>query len=99
MTGLCDGKSNCSDGSDEQHSPAKIFIKTTAFNKNAVSNLAALKTAMTKPSPKGYCEKTSVTYMTTVSNRRLCGGSTNKNIGFWYKVTFTVGQDGDKYAF
>jgi hypothetical protein len=53
---------------------------------------------MAKPSPKGYCEK-QVTYMMYVSNRRLCGGKINRNIGFYYKVTFTVGQDGDNYNF
>jgi hypothetical protein len=37
--------------------------------------------------------------MKYVSNRRLCGGKTSKNIGFYYKVTFYVGQDDMKYAF
>jgi hypothetical protein len=36
--------------------------------------------------------------MKSVSNRKLCGGSTNKNIGFWFKVTFTVYEDDEAYA-
>jgi hypothetical protein len=87
------------DGSDEDRAPAKIFVKTTySALKNAVSGLATLKAAMQKPSPKGYCEKY-VTSLTSISNRRLCGGKTARNIGFWYKITFTVGKDGDKYEF
>jgi hypothetical protein len=52
---------------------------------------------MTKASPKGYCEKF-VTHMNYVSNRKLCGGSVNKNIGFYFKVTFTVFEDDEAYV-
>ncbi len=36
--------------------------------------------------------------MLAVSNQALCGGG-NRNIGFYFRVTFPVGKDGDSYAF
>jgi hypothetical protein len=36
--------------------------------------------------------------MKAVSNRKLCGGSVNRDIGFYFKVTFTVFEDDEAYV-
>lgn len=98
MTGLCDGKPNCSDGSDEDQGPAQIFIKTIAYKKSVGNDYAAMTRLFTKTSSsKGYCAK-HVSSVGAMSNRRLCGGKTNRNIGWWYKVTFSA-NEGDVYSF
>lgn len=74
-----------------------ISVKTVSFNKNAISHLGALKKAMERKSTKGYCEKI-VPAMSKVSNKQLCGG-VNRNVGYYYKVNFPVGEDKTKYAF
>jgi len=73
-------------------------VKTTKFTKNAIKDFGKLKAAMQKPSPKGYCEK-SVQHMKSVSNRKLCGGSNARNIGYYFRTTFPVGTNGLKYSF
>jgi len=76
---------------------ATISVKTVKFNKNAIKNLGALKSAMQKQSQKGYCKKV-VPSMAQVSNKKLCGG-VNRNVGYYYKVSFPVGQNGTEYSF
>jgi hypothetical protein len=36
--------------------------------------------------------------MAAVSNKQLCGG-VNKNVGYYYKVSFPVGENGTEYSF
>jgi hypothetical protein len=72
-------------------------ISSCLFPKNAISHLGALKAAMQKKPSKGYCEKI-VPSMAKVSNRILCGG-VNRNVGYYYKVSFPVGENGTQYSF
>jgi hypothetical protein len=53
---------------------------------------------MEKKSGKGYCEK-AVNNMLQVSNRKLCGGKQSKNVGFYYRTVFPVGQANMTYMF
>jgi hypothetical protein len=77
---------------------SNIYVKTVNFKKNAITNLGDLKQAMTKKPTKGYCEK-NVQRMTQVSNRKLCRTQQNKNVGFYYRVTFPVYENGTTYEF
>jgi hypothetical protein len=76
---------------------AVISVKTVKFNKNAIKYLGDLKSAMQKKSTRGYCEKI-VPFMAQVSNQKLCGG-VNRNVGYYYKVSFPVGENGTQYNF
>jgi hypothetical protein len=53
---------------------------------------------MQRKSPRGYCQK-AVQHMNAVSNRKLCGGNTARNIGYYFRTTFPVGTNGLKYTF
>jgi hypothetical protein len=75
-----------------------MYVKTTKFNKNVVDKFYELRQALKKRSPRGYCEK-QVNSMTKVSNRKICGGKTNRNIGFYFSTVFPVAVDGTKYCF
>jgi len=75
-----------------------IYVKTTKFNLNVVDKLYDLRQALKKRSPRGYCEK-QVNSMTKVSNRKICGGRTNRNIGFYVSTVFPVAVDNTKYCF
>ncbi len=37
--------------------------------------------------------------MTQVSNQHICGTDNNKNIGYYYRITFPVAVDGTPYCF
>lgn len=76
---------------------SEIFIKTVSFKKSTITKLAELKKKMTKKSGKGYCER-KVDNMLRVSNKALCKG-VNRNVGFYYKITFPVCNNGLKYHF
>lgn len=76
---------------------AIISVKTVKFNKNAIKYLGDLKEAIEKKPTKGYCEKI-VPSMAQVSNQKLCGG-VNRNVGYYYKVSFPVGENGTQYNF
>lgn len=73
-------------------------VKTVPFNANALKNFGKLKAAMKKPSPKGYCDK-AVQHMNYVSNRKLCGGNQARNVGYYFRTTFPVANDGTMYYF
>jgi hypothetical protein len=75
---------------------AAIFVKTVAYTEKR-TDINILKKKLNVPSGKGYCEKL-VNSMTQVSNQRLCKG-VNKNVGFYYRVTFPVGTEGLTYSF
>jgi hypothetical protein len=75
-----------------------MYVKTVPFKKNVVDKFYELKQAMKKRSPRGYCEK-QVDHMLKVSNRRICGGRQNRNIGFYVATVFPVAQKGTKYCF
>jgi hypothetical protein len=60
----------------------QIYIKTTKFNGKPVEKFGELLTALSKKSPKGYCQK-KVNSLKFVGNRKLCGRrASKKNIGF-----------------
>jgi hypothetical protein len=76
-----------------------IYVKTFMWKTNMVSNVAAFNQAIkTKKSTKGYCENSKITSLTKVSNKALCKGS-NKNIGFYYRITFPVCADSTSMKF
>jgi hypothetical protein len=64
---------------------AKIYVKTTKFNKSPVDNFAKMLATLKNKSPKGYCKKY-VSSMHKVGNRALCNKGrlrhARKNIGF-----------------
>jgi hypothetical protein len=76
---------------------SSIFVKTIKFDANIITNLDVFKQQLKFKTQKGYCEKV-VQSMTKVSNQKLCGG-TNKNVGYFYRVTIPVGQNNTRYAF
>jgi len=79
--------------------PSTISFKTRYFKNNAVEDLTGLKVAMAKNSTKtGYCDG-STTSMTKVSNRAFCKGGSQYEIGFYYRVTFGVGDNKTMYSF
>jgi hypothetical protein len=75
----------------------EIWIKTTKFKYSTIVKITELKEKMTKPSGKGYCER-KVDNMLKVSNKALCKGVKN-NVGFYYRITFPVCNDGLNYKF
>jgi hypothetical protein len=71
--------------------------KTVQFSQSAVENFDELQSAMTEKSGKGYCTKM-LNHMVGKSNKRQCKG-TSKNIGYYFRTTFPVAQDGTNYYF
>jgi hypothetical protein len=76
----------------------QIYVHTMPFEKNAIENLDELKQVMMRQPGKGYCEKV-VDNMNAVGNQALCGSVVKRNVGFYYKIIFPVGQDGQEYEF
>ncbi len=77
--------------------PSEIYIKTIPYTSTMIGNLGGFKDSLAAPSPSGYCEK-NVDNMLAVGNQALCGGGA-RDVGFYFKVTFPVANDGDSYAF
>jgi hypothetical protein len=75
---------------------ASILIKTVSYTEKK-TQINVLKKKLNVKSGKGYCEKL-VNSMTQVSNQKLCKG-VNKNVGYYYRITFPVGTDGLVYSF
>jgi hypothetical protein len=81
----------------EEPRDSVIFIKTVGFKKNTITYIEELKEKMAQKSGKGYCERV-VENMLQVSNKALCKG-VNRDVGYYYKITFPVCEDGTTYGF
>jgi hypothetical protein len=74
----------------EKLTGTSMYVKTFQWKTNMVLNVAAFNQAIkTTKSTKGYCENSKINSLTKLSNKALCKG-VNRNIGFYYRITFPV---------
>jgi hypothetical protein len=72
---------------------ASIQVRTNYFYRNAIKYRTKLHSSLYDRKPRrGYCTAF-VEDMEEVSNKAICKGGNNKNIGFHARVTIPSAQD------